>query len=185
MGAREVFIFGFGIALMACAPLTPGARIISEFGATVGAEGYPRQDGPHGGVDVWGHLGAPVLASANGEVVKVGEEPSPGPGPWADSCGKYVVLEHEDPDQLVWPRTSYCHLGKVAVKRGDRVKRGDVIGSIGTTGQKNPAPASFIHVHWELMRGRRADPLKFSVGCFDPKATYPTDRFVLTLPVRC
>src|SRR5262245_19715226 len=185
MGAREVLVLGFTIALAACAPLAPGTRVISEFGATTNPEGTVRPEGPHKGVDIWARLGSPVLAPADGQVVNVGEQPSPGPGPWPASCGKYVVLEHEEANQLVWPRTSYCHLGQVTVKLGDRVKRGDVIGSVGTSGAKGPVPASLTHVHWELMRGRLHDPMKSSVGCFDPNATYPTDRLVLTLPVRC
>lgn len=159
-----------------------GARVISEFGSMWDGEGL-RRSVPHRGVDVWGPTGAPVLAGADGEVLDVSERPS---DRTSASCGRYIVLQHEVPDQLFRAATAYCHLSAATVKRGDRVKRGDVIGSIGTTGWLGPGTASpYTHVHWELMRARLEDPLKYTVGCFDPKATYPTDRFVLTYPVRC
>jgi hypothetical protein len=47
----------------------------------------------------------------------------------------------------------------------------------------------FEHVHLELQRGRDInaleDPLARIVGCFDETKRYPTDRLVLTYPVRC
>jgi hypothetical protein len=93
-------------------------------------------------------------------------------------------------------RTVYCHLSRTAVAEGTTVKRGDVIGYIGTTGytSSSGALAHCMHVHFEVRRvsalmsvhiGRGNDPMPFLVGCFDPEETYATDRLVLTWPVKC
>jgi murein DD-endopeptidase MepM/ murein hydrolase activator NlpD len=127
--------FGYGIApiligllLSACAS---GARVISGFGDLRDGEGKPRTGGPHGGVDVWGNPGDPVLASADGQVEDVGEEPGV-------SCGKYVSVTHEQAFEFEGfpqkPRTRYCHLREQTVTAGDSIKRGQSIGYIGTTG---------------------------------------------------
>jgi murein DD-endopeptidase MepM/ murein hydrolase activator NlpD len=89
-----------------------------------------------------------------------------------------------------WLITRYCHLADAAVKQGDSVKRGQVIGSIGYTGwrAKPGFPTGHEHVHWELILGsKEVDPLPYTVGCFDPRTTYPAGRFtlVLTYPVEC
>jgi murein DD-endopeptidase MepM/ murein hydrolase activator NlpD len=137
----------------------------------------------HRGVDVGAPAGTPVLAGADGEAVKVAESATDGT---YVSCGKYVVLQHEVPSDLIWPTTTYCHLRQATVKQGDRVRRGDVIGYVGTTGWRRPDDASpHTHVHWELMRARLEDPLQYAVGCFEPQTTYPAGRLVLTYPVGC
>jgi murein DD-endopeptidase MepM/ murein hydrolase activator NlpD len=73
------------------------------------------------------------------------------------------------------------------VSIGDSVARGQRIGAVGTTGQR--AWPGYEHVHLELQRGRDVaaveDPMPRMVGCFDAAARYPTDRLVLTYPLRC
>jgi murein DD-endopeptidase MepM/ murein hydrolase activator NlpD len=73
------------------------------------------------------------------------------------------------------------------VRTGDDVRRGQPIGTVGTTGQR--AWPGYEHVHLELQRGSNPndleDPMRRSAGCFDPGASYPTDRLVLTYPVAC
>ena len=170
----------FTLLLSAC---TSGARVISGFGDLRDAEGKPRGE-PHGGVDVWGFPGEPVLASADGQVQDVGEETGV-------SCGKYVILEHEPKlvvrNDRLDGSTRYCHLREQAVKVGDTVRRGQTIGYIGTTGwTRSPTQTTgYEHVHWELRTFGKIDPRPFTVGCFDPKQAYPTDHLVLTYPVRC
>lgn len=170
----------FALLFSACAP---SARIISGFGDLRDGEGKPRER-PHSGVDVWGNRGDPVLAGASGGVVAIGDEPS---GLSYPTCGKYVVIQHDVANALIAPTTTYCHFSSIRVKQGDLVNRGDRIGSIGTTGWRSqPTTTGFEHVHWELMTARgKVDPLPLSVGCFDPKQAYPTDRLVLTYPVEC
>jgi murein DD-endopeptidase MepM/ murein hydrolase activator NlpD len=176
-GAAPVVIVFF---LSACA----GPRVISGFGELRDGEGNPRS-APHSGVDVWGNPGDQVLAGASGRVVVAADEPS---GLSYATCGKYLVLEHDVANVLIAPRTTYCHLSTASVKVDDLVKRGDHIGTVGTTGwRRSPiGTTGFEHVHWELRTERgRVDPLSITEGCFDPKRAYPTERLVLTYPVRC
>jgi murein DD-endopeptidase MepM/ murein hydrolase activator NlpD len=149
-------------------------RVLSGFGDWLGAEGYPRLNGRHRGIDLAGRVGAPVLAPADGDVIVARDH--------RGSCGVMVVIEHE-PEGY---RTIYCHLSAVAVTRGQRVKRGDPIGAIGTSGMR--AWPGYEHVHWELQKGRWGpyeDPLPRTVGCFDEARPYPADRLALTFPVKC
>jgi murein DD-endopeptidase MepM/ murein hydrolase activator NlpD len=149
-------------------------RIHTGFGDWSGSEGYPlfRR---HRGLDVAGRLGDDVLAAADGRVTVARDNGYP--------CGLIVVIDHEY-DSL---RTVYCHFSAIAVRVGDTVRRGDRIGAVGISGQR--ASPGFEHVHLELQRGRDVnaieDPLPRVVGCFDPRVAYPTDRLVLTYPVRC
>jgi murein DD-endopeptidase MepM/ murein hydrolase activator NlpD len=161
--------------LRAMAPSGDGApRIQTGFGDWLGAEGYPLP-GPHRGIDVGGIIGADVLAAADGRVTVARDN--------RDLCGLIVVIDH-DPGPY---RTVYCHFSAIGVGVGDRVKRGQRIGAIGTSGQR--AFPGFEHVHLEVQRGRDVndieDPLPRMVGCFDERKVYPVDRLVLTYPVKC
>jgi len=153
----------------------PGApRILSGFRDWLGAEGYPRIDGLHRGVDVAGPVGAAVLASADGRVILASDS--------GGSCGLMVVIVHDADGH----RTIYCHLSQTSVRVGDDVRRGEIIGAVGTSGMR-PWPG-YEHVHWMLQMERNGpwlDPIARTVGCFDPGRTYPTDRLVLTYPVGC
>jgi murein DD-endopeptidase MepM/ murein hydrolase activator NlpD len=149
-------------------------RIHAGFGDWLGSEGYPRPS-PHRGIDVAGRIGADVLAAADGRVTVARDN--------RDLCGLIVVIDH-DPHGY---RTVYCHSSEIAVRAGDSVQRGQRIGTVGTSGQR--AWPAFEHVHLELQRGHDMkdieDPLPRLVGCFDERKQYPTDRLVLTFPVKC
>lgn len=94
-------------------------------------------------------------------------------------CGLGVMIRHWDSGR----RIRFCHLSAVTVKAGDPVKRGDVIGLMGATGNAGPTP----HIHWEIRRRDNSteDPLAVTDGCFTPSKVYPDDQFILTLPVKC
>jgi murein DD-endopeptidase MepM/ murein hydrolase activator NlpD len=99
-----------------------------------------------------------------------------------DSCGLIVVIEHA----FQGYRTIHCHLSAIGVARGQEVRRGDRIGTIGTTGMR--AWPAYEHVHWELQMGRWGpyeDPVPRTIGCFARKRSYPTDHLILTYPVPC
>jgi murein DD-endopeptidase MepM/ murein hydrolase activator NlpD len=158
----------------AMAPAPRGApRILAGFGDWLGSEGYPRTS-PHRGLDIAGRPGNDVLAAADGRVSVARDN--------LDLCGLIVVIDHEH-----GYRTVYCHFSAIGVKVGDQVGRGQRIGTVGTSGQR--AWPGFEHVHLELQRGRNVDdiedPLPRLVGCFEEGKAYPTDRLVLTSPVRC
>ena len=61
-------------------------------------------------------------------------------------CGNAVRLNHEGGLQ-----TRYCHMSRVAVRRGQSVRRGQVIGYVGSTGLSTGP-----HLHYEMYRGGRA-----------------------------
>ena len=149
------------------------ARVLSGFRDWIGAEGFPRLNGLHSGVDFAGRAGADALAAAPGRVVLARDN--------RNSCGLIVVIEHGIDDY----RTIYCHLAELGVKAGDEVARGARIGAIGTTGMR--AWPGYEHVHLELEKGPfgpREDPLARTVGCFRPSASYPPG-LTLTYPVTC
>ena len=156
------------------APATGPPHILAAFGDWLGSEGYPLP-GPHRGIDLAGRIGTEVLAAADGRVVVARDN--------ADVCGLIVGIVHE-PDGY---RTVYCHFEKIVVNTGDVVRRGQRIGSLGTTGQR--AFPGYEHVHLEIQRSADIndleDPMRRMAGCFDAAASYPTDRLVLTYPLPC
>jgi murein DD-endopeptidase MepM/ murein hydrolase activator NlpD len=169
------------VALAGCAA-EGTTRILSYYGDLTGV--MPgRRPAPHKGVDFDAFKGDPVIAATDGTVVRV----------FVDGlCGNGIVVQHPA-GETFW-RTVYCHLDETNVQPGQQVKRGDVLGKVGTTGRSLGVP----HLHFELHQPRgesfdTIDPLPFIVGCFDPaKTAYSTldvssekPRLVLTYPIRC
>ncbi len=91
----------------------------------------------HRGIDIANHRGTPIIATADGKVKTVGT---------FGSLGKLIVLDHG-----YGFISRYGHLQKWAVKRGQRVKRGDVIGYMGNTGYSTGP-----HLHYEVWRNGKA-----------------------------
>lgn len=180
-----------GVALAACArPLPPPPPpvsfppipppIISPFGDWQGTAGSPRR-WQHYGIDIRVPVGTLVLAAADGTVLRVNEGPI---------SGKMIVLAHSA--DLA---TSYNHLSVIAVKEGQRLRRGEAIGRSGMTGN-----ASTPHLHFGVCRrpqgrcGNRIsqgwdDPVKYWVGggtpCYTSEGSYPAPPLRLTYPVPC
>ena len=68
-----------------------------------------------------------------------------------DVHGKFVKLDHDGP----W-ETSYSHLSRIKVRRGERVKQGQVIGAVGSTGMSTGP-----HLHYQMWRsGRFVDAMR-------------------------
>ena len=104
----------------------------------------------HNGVDLIGQrVGAPVRAFADGEVITSKFDPT---------AGNMVRLDH---GQGV--HTRYLHLNSLSVVAGQRVKKGDIIGTYGSTGQSTGP-----HLHFEVRRGGMPgvaeDPLPYLKG---------------------
>ena len=98
----------------------------------------------HTGVDWAAPTGSPIIAAGNGVVEKAG---------WAGGYGKQTIIRHANGYE-----TSYNHQSRIAngVKPGVRVRQGQVIGYVGTTGLSTGA-----HLHYELMvNNRKVDPMR-------------------------
>jgi murein DD-endopeptidase MepM/ murein hydrolase activator NlpD len=94
----------------------------------------------HRGIDYAARTGTPVVASGNGKVIKSG---------YNQYNGNYVFISHGT--QYV---TKYLHLNKRAVKTGQKVKQGQKIGTVGSTGRVTGA-----HLHYEfLVNGVHRNP---------------------------
>ena len=101
----------------------------------------------HTGVDWATPYGTPIFASGNGVVETVG---------WEGGYGKYVKLKHNNGYE-----TAYGHMSAFAkgLEVGKRVRQGQVIGFVGSTGQSTGA-----HVHYEiLVNGRFVDPMRIKL----------------------
>lgn len=112
-------------------------KVVSGFG--------PRPDGTHNdGVNVAAPIGTDVHAADAGVVAYAGDE--------LKGYGNLVLLRHDNG----WV-TAYAHADEVIVKRGDRVKRGQIIAKAGRTGQVDQP-----QVHFELRQGQKpVDPTPF------------------------
>jgi murein DD-endopeptidase MepM/ murein hydrolase activator NlpD len=97
----------------------------------------------HYGIDISTNVGNPIVATADGIVIKVQQD---------KYLGKNVTISHGNGFTTV-----YGHMSNFAVKAGQKVKRRDIIGYIGQTGK-----AAGPHVHYEVWRdGKRVDPKTF------------------------
>jgi murein DD-endopeptidase MepM/ murein hydrolase activator NlpD len=102
---------------------------------------FTRQADFHPGLDISADYGQPVLATADATVDSAGAN---------GAYGNMVTLDHGF--GIV---TKYGHLSRIAVFGAQRVKRGDVIGYVGSTGRSTGS-----HLHYEIwMNGRLTDPM--------------------------
>lgn len=103
----------------------------------------------HGGADIGGALGAPIHAVADGVVTKAALGYNGG-------SGNNVRIDHGPMDgQAI--ETSYLHMNSLSVSAGDKVKKGQQIGTVGNTGLST-AP----HLHFSVyVNGANSDPAPF------------------------
>lgn len=129
-------------------PIIPwnGDKLISGFGLRVNPFHKGLYD--HLGVDVAMPRGTPVIATASGIVKELKRSPLQA------GYGNYIEIDHGQ--GIV---TRYAHLEDIDVKFGAKVKKGEVIGTIGTSGG-SVAP----HLHYEILReGKNVDPVHYMV----------------------
>lgn len=114
-------------------------RISSKFGLRQHPiRGYTCQ---HKGVDLAARTGTPVMAAADGVVVKAF---------YNGAYGKYILIKHAGGYS-----TAYAHLSRINIKAGDRVKQYQVIGHVGATGSTTGP-----HLHLEAhLHGKHFNPL--------------------------
>jgi murein DD-endopeptidase MepM/ murein hydrolase activator NlpD len=101
---------------------------------------YVRTQGIHGynAVDLAAPKGTAIMAAAAGTVTV-----AQGNGAWNGGYGNYVVISHSNGSQ-----TLYGHMSKVSVYDGETVAQGEVIGTVGTTGESTGP-----HLHFEIRNG--------------------------------
>ncbi|MBT9252451.1 MAG: peptidoglycan DD-metalloendopeptidase family protein [Brockia lithotrophica] len=119
-------------------------RIVSGFGMRRDPFTFALQ--MHTGVDIANVSGTPIRAAASGVVVDTG---------WVGGYGLTVRIAHGNGVE-----TFYAHLSQVVVQRGQSVKKGELIGYMGSTGR-----SSGPHLHYEVrLGGRPIDPVPYLGG---------------------
>lgn len=120
-------------------------RISGRFGSQRVYRGEPGSY--HSGIDIaTGESGTPFVAPADGVVVLAAETPF-------SLEGYLLMIDHGS-----GLNSAFLHCSKIVVKEGQRVKQGQYIGNIGSTGR-----ATGPHLHWSLKwRAARLDPLLFT-----------------------
>ena len=104
----------------------------------------------HKGIDIPGPIGTPIFATADGII---------GRAQWVSGYGKYVEVEHGNAIQ-----TRYGHMSAMNVVSGQRVKQGDVIGFMGSTGRSTGS-----HLHYEVrIAGEAVNPTSFLAPITQP-----------------
>lgn len=115
----------------------------------------------HRGTDYRANTGTPVVASGDGKVTH---------STYNKFNGNYVFIQHGN--GII---TKYLHFSKRAVKKGQRVKQGQVIGYVGSTGMSQ-AP----HLHYEfLLNGVHRNPRTVKLPDAEPIANKHADKFAL------
>ena len=122
-----------------------GARLSSPFGMRKHPiDGYNKM---HRGTDFAAPMGTPIMASGDGVIKKAG---------WCGGGGNCVKIKHNSTYQTV-----YAHMSKFArgIKSGVRVKQGQTIGYVGSTG-KSTGP----HLHYEvIVNGKKVNSQKLKL----------------------
>ena len=139
-----------------------GARISSGYGNRKHPIlGYTKM---HRGIDFAAPRGTPVFAAGNGVIEKSG---------WNGSYGKYIRIRHNSSY-----KTAYAHLSKITKQSSRKVKQGQVIGYVGSTG-RSTGP----HLHYEIIfSGKKVNPMKIKLpsGKNIPKSEMETFKHHVT-----
>ena len=111
----------------------------------------------HGGTDIGASYGSAIYAADSGKIVQSSDG-------WNGGWGNYVMIDHGNGMQ-----TLYAHMSSRAVSVGQTVKKGQVIGYVGSTGMSTGP-----HLHYEMyINGSRVDPQKYYPGMsftYSPRA---------------
>lgn len=137
----------------------PAIQPITKRGTTRVASGFGYRIHPiyktsmmHEGIDFTAPIGTEIYATGNGRVVQVEYN--------GRGYGNHIIIDHGFGYQ-----TLYGHMSRFAVKPGQRVNRGDIIGYVGNTGSSTGP-----HVHYEVIKnGRKIDPINFFFNDLTPE----------------
>lgn len=106
----------------------------------------PRRGAFHHGTDFAAATGTPIKAAKAGSVSFVG---------WRSVYGQTIMIEHGH--EL---KTVYAHASKILVKKGQQVRKGQIIGEVGSTG-RSTGP----HLHFEVhVKGEAVNPVRYLPG---------------------
>ena len=167
----------------------------SKYGVLGGSRSNPRK---HGGIDFYISAGSPIIAAANGKVYGIKIK---------DKCvgNQFAIFFGKSPDGKKLYAT-HMHVGKIHVKKGDEVKRGQLVAEGGAE-VKTDCGGGMNHLHFHMSKKKGTDPgswgsWRFLGGpkgwinpheywtggkgkpeCFVEGKQYPED--LLTLPVAC
>ncbi|MEM6686643.1 MAG: peptidoglycan DD-metalloendopeptidase family protein [Bacteroidota bacterium] len=125
-------------------------RISSRYNLRRRIKLYGNRIRPHKGTDFAAPIGTPIISTANGVVVESARR---------GGNGNYVKVKHNSTYT-----TQYLHMKKRLAKVGDFVKQGDVIGTVGMTG--NTSGPHVCYRFWK--NGRQVDPFKQKLPDADP-----------------
>ena len=126
-------------------PLPQSFTITSPFGYR--QDPFTGEMSYHGGTDIAAPQGTPILAAADGNVTVAN-----GTDPWGGSYGYHVKLDHGGGME-----TLYAHCLAIAVTAGQRVRQGEVIGYVGSTGNSTGK-----HLHFEVReKGQKINPTNY------------------------
>ena len=124
-------------------------RMASGFGWRI--DPFTKKRRRHKGMDFSASRGTPIYATGDGVVARADNK--------ATGYGKHIRIDHG-----FGYVSLYAHLYKYNVKRGQKVKRGDIIGFVGSTG-RSVAP----HLHYEILKdGVKINPLNFYLDDLSP-----------------
>lgn len=126
--------FGFGAGVVSIPSLQPvdGMSLSSDFGQR--SDPFTGRRKQHAGIDIPKPAGTPIYATADGTAARA---------EWVSGYGNMVQLEHGGGFQ-----TRYGHMSAIAIAAGTRVKKGQVIGYVGSTGR-----STGNHLHYEVRVG--------------------------------
>ena len=129
--------------------LTRNIKLFSGFGMRLHPIHKIRK--MHWGIDFSAPKGTPIYATGDGKVISVKQRKS--------GYGNHVIISHG-----FGYKSLYAHMHKISVKVGEKIKKGEVIGSIGSTGTST-AP----HLHYEVIQnGKKVNPIHFCIDGLTP-----------------
>ena len=94
----------------------------------------------HNGIDIATAYGTPIYSPGEGIVLATGNQDNYCP---ARGFGRYVAIEDGANDIILW----YAHLGKISVVPGGTIKKGDLVGTIGSSGFETG-----VHLHFSIFQ---------------------------------
>ncbi|MCB0737356.1 MAG: M23 family metallopeptidase [Bacteroidetes bacterium] len=105
----------------------------------------------HEGVDFTAPIGTEIYATGDGKIEKA---------KYGRGFGRHVIIDHG-----YGYKTIYAHMSKISVRRGQTIKRGELIGLVGNTGSSTGP-----HLHYEVLKnGRKVDPIYYFSNDLTPE----------------